>query len=352
MLMTATTSPTHPAHASPRLALFQLLTGHYVSQALYAAAKLGIADLLADGPRPYAELAHATGTHEASLHRLLRLLASYSVLVEGDAGTFSLTPVGECLCGGVAGSSRSVALLLAGGPFMRTWNELLHSVGTGEAAFERVFGMKPFKYMAQHPDEAAIFNDAMTAISWQTAQAVPLAYNFLGFQTVADVGGGHGVLLAAILKANPKVNGILFELPHVAEGARKHIAELGLSDRCDVVTGDFFESVPAGADAYILKSVIHDWDHERSVKILRNCHRAMRPSGKLLLVELVLPSRVDQSLRSQIVTGSDINMLVNAGGRERTESDFTELFEAAGFKMTRILPVEGSLASVIEGLRA
>jgi SAM-dependent methyltransferase len=348
--MTAKTSPTPPTDASPRLQLFQLVTGHYVSHALYVAAKLGIADLLADGPRPYADLAQATKTHAPSLHRLLRLLASSGVLVEADAGTFALTPVGECLRSGsgVEGSARAVALLFAG-PLMRSWTELLFCVQTGETAFERVFGMKPFEYMPQHPDEAAVFNEAMTAVSAHTAKGVPAAYDFSAFEAVVDAGGGHGVLLAAILQANPSAKGILFELLHVAEGARKHFAAVGLSERCEVVAGDFFESVPAGADAYILKSVIHDWDHERSVKILQNCRRAMRPSGKLLLVELVLPSRVDQSPRSQIGTGSDINMLVNAGGRERTDSDFAELFAAAGFKLTRIVPIEGSLASVLEG---
>jgi SAM-dependent methyltransferase len=337
--------------ASPRLKLFQLLTGHYVSHALYVAAKLGIADLLADGPRPYADLAEATKTHAPSLHRLLRLLASSGVLVEADADAFALTPVGECLRSGsgVEGSSRAVALLFCG-PLMRSWTELLFCVQTGETAFERVFGMKPFEYMPQHPDEAAVFNEAMTAVSAQTAKGVPAAYDFSAFETVVDAGGGHGVLLAAILNANPRIKGILLELPHVAEGGRKNLAALGLSDRCDVVAGDFFESVPVGADAYILKSVIHDWDHERSVKILENCRRAMRPSGRLLLVELVLPTRVDQSLRSQIGTGSDINMLVNAGGRERTDSDFGELFAAAGFKLTQIVPIEGSLASVLEGV--
>jgi SAM-dependent methyltransferase len=233
---------------------------------------------------------------------------------------------------------------------MRAWTELLFSVQTGEAAFERVFGVKPFEYMPQHPDEAVIFNEAMTAVSAHTAKGVPAAYDFSEFRTVVDAGGGHGVLLAAILKANPNAKGILFELPHVADGARKNLAALGLSERCDVVAGDFFESVPAGADVYILKSVIHDWNHEQSVTILQNCRRAMRPSGRLLLVELVLPSRVDQSLRNQIGTGSDINMLVNAGGRERTDSDFAELFAAARFKLTRIVPVEGSLVSVLEGV--
>jgi SAM-dependent methyltransferase len=347
--MTEPTSSASATDASPRLILFQLLTGHYVSQAIYVAAKLGIADLLADGPRSSADLAQATKTHAPSLHRLLRLLASAGVLAEGEGATFALTPVGEFLQSGVEGSSRAVALLFAG-PLMRSWNELLFSVQTGEVAFERVFGMKPFEYMPKHPEEAAIFNEAMTAVSAQTAKGVPLVYDFSPFQTVVDAGGGHGVLLAAILNANPRVKGVLFELPHVVEGGRKHLTALGLSERCQVVAGDFFESVPTGADAYIMKSVIHDWDHERSIKILQNCRRAMRPSGKLLLVEMVLPSRVDQSLRSQIGTGSDVNMLINAGGRERTDSDFAELFQAAGFKLTRIVPIEGSLASVLEGV--
>ncbi len=349
--MTAETSPGNPPQESPRLRLFQLVTGHYVSQALYVAARLGIADRLADAPRPYGELARETQTHAPSLHRLLRLLASHGVLAEAGEGMFSLTPVGECLRSGVPGSSRPVALLFAG-PLTRSWNELLHSVQTGEAAFERVFGMKPFAYMASHPDDAAVFNDAMTAVSLHTARGVPAAYDFSSVHTVVDLGGGHGALLAAIVNANPGVKGVLFELPHVADGARKHLAALGLAGRCDVVAGDFFESVPAAADAYVLKSVIHDWDHERSVKILRNCRRAMRPSGRLLLVELVLPARIDETPRSRIGTGSDVNMLVNAGGRERTDADFAELLEAAGFHLARIVPIEGSLASVLEGVPA
>jgi hypothetical protein len=346
--MSAKTSSSSVTDSSPRLQLFQLLTGHYVSQALYVVARLGIADHLAEGPRSYTDLAAATKTHGPSLHRLLRLLVSSGVFREVEPGMFALTPVSEFLRSG-EGSSRAVALLFAG-PFMRAWTELLFSVQTGETSFERVFGMTPFEYMPKHPDEAAMFNEAMTAVSAQTAKSVPAAYDFSGFQTVVDAGGGHGVLLAAILNANPGVKGILFELPHVAEGARKNIAALGLSGRCDVVAGDFFESVPAGADAYVLKSVIHDWDHEKSVKILQNCRHGMRPSGKLLLVEMVLPSRVDESIRSVIATGSDINMLVNIGGRERTDADFAELFQAAGFKLTRIVPIEGSLSSVIEGV--
>ncbi|HXY36532.1 MAG TPA: methyltransferase, partial [Planctomycetaceae bacterium] len=292
--MTSTTDPTIATDASPRLKLFQLLTGHYVSQALYVAAKLGIADLLVDGPRTSAELAQATKTHAPSLLRLLRLLASAGVLAETGADTFALTPVGAYLSRNHPdGSSHAVALLFAG-PINRAWNELLYSVQTGEPAFERVFGMKVFEYLPKHPEEAAVFNEAMTAGSAQTAKNVPTAYDFSSFGTLVDAGGGHGALLAAILRANPRSKGILFELPSVAEGARKNLGALGLSQRYEVVAGDFFESVPA-ADAYILKGVIHDWDRERSIKILQNCRRAMRPPGKLLLVELVLPSRVDES---------------------------------------------------------
>jgi SAM-dependent methyltransferase len=339
-----------PGELPPRLALFQLITAHYISRAIYVAAKLNIADLLVNGPRRAEELASATGTHGPSLNRMLRMLASAGVFAEKDSGTFEQTPMSECLRTGAPGSSRAVAMLFVG-PMMRGWDELLHAVQTGEATFERAMGMDAFRYLGTHPEEAAVFNDAMTAGSTHTAKGVPIAYDFSRFRTVVDAGGGHGALLAAILHANPRVRGVLFELPHVAEGAVKAIADLGLADRCSVVSGDFLESVPASADAYILKSVIHDWDDARSIKILQNCHHAMAPDGKLLLVELVLPARVDHSPWSQIGTGSDVNMLVAVGGRERTDAEFTELFKRAGFKLTKIVPVPGSLSSVLEGVR-
>jgi SAM-dependent methyltransferase len=282
---------------------------------------------------------------------MLRLLASAGVFAEKDIGSFSLTPLGDCLRSGTPGSSRSVAMLFAG-PLMGAWDELLFSVQTGQPSFERVYQENAFHYMASHPDMAAIFNDAMTAGSTHTAKGVPIAYDFSSCKTVVDAGGGHGALLNAILQANPGVRGVLFDLPHVADGARKSIADSGLSDRCQIVAGDFFQSVPAGADAYILKSVIHDWDDAKSVEILKNCRRAMAPGGKVLLVELVLPARVDQSPWSQIGTGSDVNMLVNVGGRERTDAEFSALFAAAGFRLTKIVPVPGSLSSVLEGVQA
>jgi predicted O-methyltransferase YrrM len=346
--MTAVQQPA--TEASPRLKLFQLATSHYISHALYVAAELRLADQMASGPQPCERLAKATSTHAPSLRRLLRLLASAGVVTETDGDRFALTPIGEYLRSDVPDSSRAMALLFAG-PMIGSWNELLHAVRTGEKVFERVFGMDPFQYMAAHPEQAATFNEAMTAVSTQTARSVAAAYDFSSFRTIADIGGGYGVLLTTILKANPKLRGILFELPHVAEGAKKQIAAATLSDRCEVIGGSFFETVPKGADAYLLKSVIHDWDDEKSVAILRRCHAAMAPGKKLLLVEVVMPPRIEPSLRNYITTGSDVNMLVAIGGRERTDVEYRSLYEAAGFQLERLIPLEGSLASIIEGVR-
>ncbi len=344
---------TKPTHLPPRLVLVQMLTGYRVSQAIYVAAKLGITDLLRNDPQPCAELAKATGTHAPSLCRLLRLLASAGVFAEQEDGRFALTPIGECLRADVPGSFRSVALFLAGPTTInRMWSDLLFSVQTGETAFDHVFGVGPFQYFAQHPEEAAIFNEAMASMTTQIATAVPSAYDFSSFRTIVDVGGGLGVLLSTILKANPALRGVLFELPHVAESAKKPIEAAGLAARCEVIGGDLFEAVPGGADAYILKSVIHDWDDPHSLTILKNCHRVMPPQGKLLLVELVLPARMEQSAINQIFAELDVTMLLGPGGRERTEAEFSALFAAAGFKLTRIIPLEASLPSLLEGVRA
>ena len=330
----------------PRLALFQMITSHYVSRAIYVAAKLGIADLLEGGPRHYDELAKKTGMHAPSLNRLMRMLASVGVFAEDEPGLFALTPISECLRTGVPGAARALALLFAG-PTMRAWDDLLYSVQTGNIAFDHVFGVSVFEYLAQHPEEAAIFDQAMTAGTAPVAAMVASVYDFSQFEHIVDVGGGQGALLTAILKVNSSLRGTVFELPHVAEGAKPLVEAAGLADRCEVVAGDFFEAVPAGADAYIVKGVIHDWDDARSAVILRNCRRAMSPHGKLLLVEGVLPDRITASPMSFIAAGSDVNMLVNAGGRERTEAEFRALLDAAGFRLTRIVPTQ-SMSKVLE----
>src|SRR5713226_6151631 len=291
------TTPTTPP---PFVALFQMVTGYYVSQALYGAAKLGIADVLKDGPRHYTMLAQLTGTHAPSLYRLLRLLTSAGVCDEQENGHFWLTAIGAYLQTDIPGSLRAIALQFAGPWHQHGWSDLLHSVQTCEIAFDHLFGMGIFPYLTQHPEEAAIFDAAMTAFSTQTAAAVVTAYNFSPFGTIVDVGGGHGALLRAILQATPAARGILFDLPHVIEGAKNQIKAAGLAERCAVMGGDFFASVPSGGDAYMLSVVIHDWNDERSMTILKNCHSAMNQQGTLLLVELVLPARIDQSPTSQI----------------------------------------------------
>jgi len=331
--------------APPQLALLELVTGHYISRAIYVAAKLGVADLLAEGPQHSAKLAQSTGTHAPTLHRVLLLLASAGVFAHTDDG-FGLTPIGEYLRTGVRGSRRAQAILFAGPSQQRAWSGLLDIVRTGKTPS----GKSAFQFFARHPEEAAIFNDGMTAGSSETAAAVAAAYDFSPFQTLVDIGGGHGELIGAILKKYDHLQGILFDLPGVAQGARQHMQAAGLTGRCEVVSGDFFQAVPGGGDAYIIKSVIHDWDEEHSRVILKNVHAAAARNARLLLVELVLPPRVESTVGDRIIVGSDVNMMVNLGGRERTESEFGALFEAAKFQLRRVIPTRG-LWRVIEGVR-
>jgi len=325
-----------------------MVTGYYISRAIYVAATLGIADLLAHGPQPSSTLAKATGTHAESLTRVLRLLASVGVFTEQDDRCFALTPLGECLRTGVPGSMRSAALLFAG-ITQEAWRDLLYSVRTGEPAFHHVFGMDSFSYMAQHPEEAANFDEAMADFTKGIAIAVAATYDFSQFGTIVDVGGGNGMFLEAVLKAHPTLRGVLFDMPHVAERAQQRIEAVGLAERCKAVGGDFFLEVPSGGEAYILKHVIHDWGDARAVTILKNCHRAMGPQGKLLIVEGVYPSHIDQSDASRGAASNDVNMLVCTGGRQRSEAEFRSLYGAAGFTLTRIVPIQAT-SSVIEGI--
>jgi SAM-dependent methyltransferase len=280
----------------------------------------------------------------------MRLLVSAGVFAEQEDGRFAMTPIGAYLQTETPGSLRAVVLQYTGPLHQQAWSALLHSVQTGETAFDHLFGMELFPYLAQHPEEAEIFNAAMTAFSTQVATAVVAAYDFAPFGTIVDVGGGQGALLRAILQATPAARGILFDLPQVVTGAKEPIEAMGLTERCTIVGGDFFASVPSGGDAYILSGVIHDWDDERSIAILNNCHRVLSPQGKLLLVEAVVPARIDRSLPSQFSVRGDVNMLVHTGGRNRTEAEYRALFEAARFMLTRIIPTQGA-AKILEGIR-
>jgi O-methyltransferase domain len=334
----------------PPFVLFRMVTGYYVSRAIHVAARLGIADLLAEGARGHDELARATSTHPDSLRRVLRLLAGAGVFTEEEDGKFALTPIGACLRSGVPGSMRA-ATLLFGGITQQAWGDLLHSVETGEPAFRRVFGMDSFDYLAEHPDEAANFDAAMAGFTKRIATGVAEAYDFSPFHRIVDIGGGNGLLLAGILTAYPALAGIIFDLPHVAARAEEQIRELDLADRCEIVGGDFFKEVPSGGDAYLLKHVIHDWNDDRATEILRNCRRAMGAEATLLIVEGVYPSRIDQSEESRGAAANDVNMLVCTGGRQRSEAEFRGLFDAAGFRLMRIVPTQAPV-KVIEGVCA
>jgi hypothetical protein len=334
----------------PSLMLYQLASAHYVSQALYVVAHLGIADLLADGPQTHEALAAKTNTHAPSLRRVLRLLVTAGVFAEGADQRFELTPVGACLRSG-PGSFRAVARLFAGPIAWQSWGDLLNTVRTGEPAFARVFGTDPFRYFADHPDEAAVFDEAMGTFTDLISGAVAAAYTFSSMRSLIDVGGGEGALLIGILRAYPDLRGAIFDLPRLGDRARRQIATAGLGDRCQFVDGDFFEAVPGGFDAYLLKHVIHDWDDTHAVRILESCRHAMAPEAKLLIVEGVYPPRVDALLASRGAAANDVNMLVCTGGRQRSETEFRALYAAAGLRLTRIVPTV-AMSSVIEGVKA
>jgi SAM-dependent methyltransferase len=331
----------------PQAALAQMVLGSLVAQAVYVAAKLGVADLLADGAKDAHELARATGAHAPSLYRILRALAANGVFAELCDGRFELTALAEPLRTDAPGSLRDLTIFMGEEWHWRVWGNTLHSVMTGQAAWAHVHGAEVFPYFAANPEPAQIFDRAMTSNSQLAIQSVIEAYDFSGVETLVDIAGGEGSMLAAILRANPAMRGALFDLPHVIERARSYIAAEGVAERCALATGDFFISVPTGADAYIMKHIIHDWDDERAVTILRNINRAMRPDGRVLLVELVIPPGNEPHLGKIM----DIEMLVSPGGLERTESEYRALFALAGLRLTRIVPTASSY-SVIEAVRA
>lgn len=344
--MSQPTSFQTPRDIPPSMAMLQMISAPWISQAIAAAAKLGIADLLKDGAKSSDELAQATATHARSLYRLLRALASLGIFAEDENGRFQLTPLASCLQTGVPGSVRGVAIMFGETFHRQPWTHLLHSVKTGESAFEHVFGMEGFEYFNQNPEAARIFDEAMTSFTGALTATVTSDYDFSSFRKIVDVAGGQGGLISTILKAHPAMQGILFDLPYVIERAKPYVEAQGLSDRCELVSGSFFESVPSGGDAYTMKSIIHDWDDERAIAILKNCHQAMLKNGKLLLFEVVVPPSNEPSF-SKLV---DLEMLVMAsGGRERSEAEYRALFEAAGFQLTNIFNTQ-SPYNIIEGV--
>lgn len=322
--------------------LYRMMVAYRSLQPIYVAAKLGIADLVTEIPKTADELAHLTKAHAPSLRRLLLMLSSVGIFAEDAAGRFRATPLGELLRRDHPQSLRSMAVMFGSAFFWRPWGELYDTVLTGQPAFDRVYGISLFDYLSTHSEDAAIFNEAMTSASARDIPAILAAYDFSIFERIVDVGGGHGALLHAILSANPRLHGVLADLPAVVAGAAALRSE-PTAQRCSIVATDFFESVPEGADGYLMKTIIHDWNDEDALKILRNCRRAIRRHGRLLLIEWVLkrPNEPDPG------RGLDMQMLVQFTGRERTEADFEALLCAAGFSLKRVIPTSGP-TSIVE----
>lgn len=331
---------------SPPEVLLQMVTGCWVSNLICVAAKLGIADLLKEGPKSSDELAKATETDARNLYRLLRALASVNIFKEVENKHFKLTPLAYYLQTNVHGSLHALAIMFAEEWHWKPWHNIFYSLKTGNTAFEHIYGMKLFNYLNQNAEAAQVFNEAMGVMTTMFNAAILDSYDFSSTQKIVEVGGGHGSLIASILKAHPNMQGILFDLPAVVTGAKHHIEIEGLADRCEIVGGDFFESVPLGGDAYILKNVIHDWDDEHAIAILRNCYRAMAHKGELLLIETVIPPKNEPSFSKFL----DLELVAIADGCERTEAEYQTLFKAAGFQLTDIITTQ-SFLNMLKGVR-
>ncbi|HEX4249453.1 MAG TPA: methyltransferase [Pseudonocardia sp.] len=333
----------HRRMAPAPVTLLEMIWGSMITQALYVAAKFGIADLLAAGPMTPEEIARRVDASPEGVFRLLRALASRGVFAVRPDGRFELTPLAEPLRSDAPVSMRSVALLWGSPEAWEHWSHLLDSVRTGEPTIPVVRGMDFWEFLASKPDFAAEFNSAMTTFSDLVKAPVLAAYDFSPFATIVDVAGGHGAMLAAILQRTPAAHGVLFDQPSVTAGAGDLLRAHGVESRCAVESGSFFDGVPAGGDAYIMKNIIHDWSDTDALAILRNIRKVIRPGGRLVLIEMVLPEGNSGHLGSVF----DLEMLLDLGSRERTERDFRQLLATAGFELARVVPT-ASIACVVE----
>ncbi len=327
--------------------LLELIVMRLISEALHVAAALGVADLLASGPKSAEQLAHATRSSEQSLRRVLRALVGIGVFAQDSSGRFLLAPMGELLRRDVEGSLRSAALFFGGEWGARVDGLFLRAVQTGESAGQMLSGGGSWiDWLQSDPELNKVFNSMMTAFSTLHFTGVLEAYDFSECTRLVDVGGGHGRVISEILKGNPSMRGVLFDLPHAIEGGRRTIEQAGLADRCEVASGDFFVSVPGGADLYILSRVIHDWNDEKAVAILKVVRAAVAPHGRLVVLETMLQPTVPPIYPLL----SDLNMLARTGGCERTEVEYRSLYRAAGFELTRaIVTTAPTGTTVLEG---
>lgn len=318
---------------SAAMTLRRLIVGYRLSQAISVVAQLGVADLLKDDPQSVSDIARRTGAHPQSLYRVLRLLASEGLFAEAEDGTFHLLPLGELLRSDVPGSLRDRALFDCAAANWRAWGELIYSVKSGQPAFNKVWRSGLFDYVNRTPELAASFNGFMASQTIAVAHAVLDAYDFSGVNTLVDVGGGYGALIASVLASHPAMRGILFDLPHVINEGRSRLAAAGLASRCASIGGSFFDAVPEGGDAYALKFILHDWDDERCRQILNCCRRVMPAPGRLLIVEAI----IEPGNAPDYGKYMDVNMLVvTEGGRERTEPEYRALLAATGFRLNEV----------------
>lgn len=331
--MSATTPPELP----PRFQVARMISSVWVPQAIHAAVKLGLADALSPGPLSAEQVAEKAGTHPGATGRLLRALAGLELVEQQGDGRFALTRLGRCLTEDAPDSVRSWAFVWGGPMCWESWGHLADCVRTGEMAPKLLHGLDDtFALMERHPESREHFDRSMLQLTQGLAALLPGAWDFSDAHRVVDVGGGFGALLPPLLRAHPGLEGVVYDLPHCADGARRLAEAEGLADRCAFEAGDFFERVPGGADVYLLKSVIHDWDDDRARTLLERCREAMGDGARLLVLEWIVPERVGP--QDVGILGTDLNMLVMAGGRERTEAEYRELLASAGLRVTRVVP--------------
>jgi C-methyltransferase len=336
------------SRSRPYEVLFQMVIGKWISQALGTIVEIGVPDQLAKGARRCSDIAREAGVSEDGLYRLLRALASVGLFIESADRQFKLTGMGQLLRGDHPESLAGYARFTAHDSTWRPWGQLGYSVKTGMPAFDHVFNASIFEHLSRNPEVAAVFDGAMTSISATEARATSDAYNFKGVQTLMDVAGGHGLMLATVLRRHKTMRGVLFDLPHVAAGAAATFARAGITGRVRIESGDFFKELPSGADAIIMKHILHDWDDDSATRILQACHRALGPLGKVLIVDPVVPPDNAPHYGKLL----DLEMLVlTPRGRERTKAEFARLLRSAGFRLSRVIATHGPL-SIVEAVKA
>ena len=336
------------SRSRPYEVVFQMVIGKWISQALGTIVEIGVPDQLAKGARRCSDIAREAGVSEDGLYRLLRALASVGLFIESADRQFKLTGMGQLLRGDHPESLAGYARFTAHDSTWRPWGQLGYSVKTGMPAFDHVFNASIFEHLSRNPEVAAVFDGAMTSISATEARATSDAYNFKGVRTLMDVAGGHGLMLATVLRRHKMMRGVLFDLPHVAAGAAATFARAGITGRVRIESGDFFKELPSGADAIIMKHIVHDWDDDSATRILQACHRALGPRGKVLIVDPVVPPGNAPHYGKLL----DLEMLVlTPRGRERTKAEFVRLLRGAGFRLSRVIATESPL-SIVEAVKA